>query len=140
MTDQLQPVITVQVSIEAPLEKVWHYFTDPTHIVNWNSASEDWHTPRAESDFKVGGSFLSRMEAKDGSMGFDLRGTFEEIELHKHIGYSLEDGRKVKIDFTPTSSGTNLIESFEAESQNSLELQQYGWQSILESFRRYVEN
>lgn len=139
MTDQSRPIITVQVSIAAPIEKAWQYFTDPAHIVNWNSASEDWHTPRAESDFKVGGSFVYRMEAKDGSMGFDLPGTFTNIELHKHIGYTLADGRKVTVDFTPTSSGTELVESFEAESQNSLELQQYGWQSILESFRKYVE-
>lgn len=140
MTEHLKQVITVQVSIEAPIEKVWQCFTDPAHIVNWNSASEDWHTPHAESDFKAGGSFLSRMEAKDGSMGFDLRGTFDKIELHKHISYILEDGRKVAVDFIPTSSGTNLIEKFEAENQNSIELQQYGWQSILESFKRYVGN
>lgn len=139
MTEHLKQVITVQVSIEAPIDKVWQYFTDPAHIVNWNSASEDWHTPRAESDFKVGGSFVYRMEAKDGSMGFDLPGTFTKIELHKHISYSLADGRKVSIDFTPTSSGTNLVESFEAENQNSIELQQYGWQSILESFKKYTE-
>lgn len=139
MSDQQKPVITVQVSIAAPVEKVWEYFSDPVHIVKWNSASEDWHTPFAEADLKVGGGFNYRMEAKDGSMGFDLRGTYVIVEVNKQLAYYLEDGRDVNVVFTSTPEGVDLVEQFEAENQNSLELQQYGWQSILESFKRYVE-
>lgn len=139
MSEQQKPVITVQVTIAAPVEKVWQYFTDPVHIVKWNSASEDWHTPFAEADLKPGGNFLSRMEAKDGSIGFDFKGTYEVVEQNSKLAYILEDGREVSVVFSSTPQGTQLVEKFEAENQNSLELQQFGWQSILESFKRYVE-
>ena len=133
-------IITVETTINAPVLKVWKSWTSPEHIIHWNNASDDWHTPRAENDFRVGGSFLSRMEAKDGSFGFDFAGAYNEIKAHELIIYTLFDGRKVRINFDTAGNATTIIESFEAESENSVELQKYGWQSILNNFKRYVES
>lgn len=133
-------MITVEATVNAPVLKVWKFWTSPEHIINWNNASDDWHTPRAENDFRVGGSFLSRMEAKDGSFGFDFAGAYNEIKTHELIIYTLFDGRKVRIDFDTAGNATTIIESFEAESENSVEIQKYGWQSILNNFKRYVES
>jgi len=132
--------ITVQTSIKAPVDKVWKLWTDPVHIIKWNNASSDWHTPRAENDLRVGGKFLSRMEARDGSMGFDFSGIYEKVELHKCIVYVLEDDRKVEITFKDHGDITEVIESFEAEEMNAIELQREGWQSILNNFRKYAES
>lgn len=131
--------ITVKVTITSPVIKVWEYWTNPKHIVNWNFASEDWHTPRAENDLRVGGKFTSRMEAKDGSFGFDFGGVYTKVENHKHIEYTLEDDRKVQISFASDGNVTILTETFEAEGENSLELQQAGWQAILNQFKKYAE-
>ena len=133
-------IITVETTINAPVLQVWKSWTSPEHIIHWNNASDDWHTPRAENDFRVGGSFLSRMEAKDGSFGFDFAGAYNEITAHELIIYTLFDGRKVRINFDTAGNATTIIESFEAESENSVELQKYGWQSILNNFKRYVES
>jgi uncharacterized protein YndB with AHSA1/START domain len=133
-------IITVETTINAPVLQVWKSWTSPEHIIHWNNASDDWHTPRAENDFRVGGSFLSRMEAKDGSFGFDFAGAYNEIKAHELIIYTLFDGRKVRINFDTAGNATTIIESFEAESENSVELQKYGWQSILNNFKRYVES
>ncbi len=133
------PSIVVQTEITAPLEKVWECWTDPKHIVNWNNASEDWHTPRAENDLQVGGKFLSRMEAKDGSFGFDFEGTYTDVSVHQHIVYVLEDDRAVKIEFDSDGHTTTVTETFVAETQNAVELQRAGWQAILDNFKRYVE-
>jgi len=133
-------IITVEATVNAPVLKVWKFWTAPEHIIHWNNASDDWHTPRAENDFRVGGSFLSRMEAKDGSFGFDFAGAYNEIKTHELIIYTLFDGRKVRINFDTAGNATTIIESFEAESENSVELQKYGWQSILNNFKRYVES
>ncbi len=132
-------ILTIKTTVNAPIEKVWKYWNEPDHIKKWSNASEDWHTTTAKNDLRVGGIFLNRMEAKDGSFGFDSGGTYDEVELYKVIAYTLGDGRKVKINFTDKESLTEIIESFEAESTNSLEMQQNGWQSILDNFKRYVE-
>ena len=132
-------VITVGATINAPIEKVWKYWTGPEHIVNWNQASPDWHTPKAENDLKVGGRFVSRMEARDGSMGFDFGGTYTDVTLHEAIAYVLDDDRKVNIAFTTDSDTTTATINFEAESVNSHELQQLGWQAIINSFKHYAE-
>lgn len=133
-------IITVEATVNATINRIWKFWTSPEHIILWNNASEDWHTPRAENDFRVGGSFLSRMEAKDGSFGFDFAGAYNEIEIHKRIAYTLFDGRKVLINFEADGNSTTITESFEAESENSVEIQKYGWQSILNNFKRYAES
>lgn len=133
-------LITIKTSVKAPVDKVWKLWTDPVHIIKWNNASPDWHTPRAENDLREGGKFLSRMEARDGSMGFDFSGTYEKVELQKCIAYVMDDDRKVEITFTDHGGITEVIESFEAEEINSVELQEAGWQSILDNFRKYAES
>lgn len=132
-------ILTIKTTVDAPIEAVWKYWTEPEHIKKWSNASEDWHTTTAKNDLRVGGIFLNRMEAKDGSFGFDFGGTYDEVELYKVIAYTLGDGRKVKINFTDKESLTEIIESFEAESTNSLEMQQNGWQAILNNFKKYAE-
>lgn len=132
--------ITVEALINAPLEKVWIFWTNPAHIVKWNNASDDWHTPRAENDLRTGGKFLSRMEAKDGSAGFDFVGIYDKVLTHSLIEYTMEDGRKVKIEFADVNGATKVTETFDAETQNSVELQRNGWQSILNNFKKYTEN
>jgi uncharacterized protein YndB with AHSA1/START domain len=131
--------ISVSTKINSPIEKVWNCWTDPYHIVRWNNASADWHTTKAENDFRVGGEFLSRMEARDGSFGFDFTGEYNKIEHFKEIEYTIADGRKVSVLFVPTGNETTVKETFEAEQTNPVELQQKGWQSILDNFRQYVE-
>ncbi|MDO9184891.1 MAG: SRPBCC family protein [Bacteroidia bacterium] len=132
-------LITVQAIIDAPIEMVWKNWTTPTDIINWNSASEDWHTTKAENDLRIGGKFLSRMEAKDGTEGFDFVGVYDNVKTNELIEYTLEDDRKVKISFTSENGKTKVIETFEAESENSLELQFGGWQAILDNFKKYTE-
>ncbi|MEP6949046.1 MAG: SRPBCC family protein [Ginsengibacter sp.] len=139
MTTQDKTVIIVENTINAPVEKVWKYWTKPEHITQWNNASDDWHTPRAENDLRIGGSFVSRMEAKDGSFGFDFGGVYDAITTNEHIEYTLGDGRKVTITFTADGNKTTVVESFEAESTNPVEMQKGGWQNILDNFKKYTE-
>jgi uncharacterized protein YndB with AHSA1/START domain len=131
--------ITVEATIDAPADKVWKFWTMPEHIVQWNNASDDWHTPRAENDLRAGGKFLSRMEARDGTVGFDFEGIYEKVQINKLIEYGLADGRKVKVSFLPEGERTRVIETFDAEKINSPELQKAGWQAILNNFKRYAE-
>ena len=131
--------ITVKNTVNAPIEKIWDCWTKPEHIIKWNNASDDWHTPRAENDLRVGGRFLSRMEAKDGSYGFDFGGVYDEVKTNELIAYTMDDGRKVKINFTRQGNATKVVETFEAENENSIEIQQGGWQAILDSFKKYTE-
>jgi uncharacterized protein YndB with AHSA1/START domain len=131
--------ITVKTTVNAPVEKVWEYWTEPKHITKWNNASDDWHTPIAENDLRVGGKFLTRMEAKDGSFGFDFGGIYDEVKLNEVISYNLGDGRKVTITFTGQGNETEVIETFDAETMNSIEMQQAGWQTILDNFKKYSE-
>ena len=131
--------ITIQTTIKAPLEKVWDYYTKPEHITKWNHASDDWHCPHAENDLRVGGKFLSRMEAKDGSFGFDFGGTYGQVEMHKLIEYVMGDGRHVKVNFEPINEEVKMVIVFDAETQNSEEMQRQGWQAILENLKKYTE-
>ena len=130
--------ISVETTVAAPIEAVWKAYTTPEDIIQWNTASEDWHTIRASVDLKVGGNFSSRMEAKDGSFGFDFSGTYTSVLLNRHIGYSFGD-RLATVDFETTPTGTNLCIQFDAEETHSIEQQQGGWQAILNNFKRYVE-
>ena len=132
-------IITVRATIYAPVEKVWNLWTDPKHIIHWNSASDDWHTPKAENDLRVGGRFLSRMEAKDASSGFDFTGIYSKVEQHKQIEYTIDGGRNVQVLFVPGGNVTTIVEAFEAEQTNPEEIQQAGWQAILDNFKEYVE-
>ncbi len=131
--------ITVKTDIKIPVEKVWKYWVTPEDIVNWNSASASWHTPYAENDLHIGGSFNYRMEAKDGSSGFDFGGIYTDIVLYKQIKYTLNDDRKVNIIFLSEKGMTKIIETFDAENKNPPEIQRNGWQSILDNFKRYAE-
>jgi uncharacterized protein YndB with AHSA1/START domain len=131
--------ITVESSINAPVSTVWKKWTNPSDITQWNNASPDWHTPHATNDLRVGGALLWRMEAKDGSMGFDFEGTYTQVIPEQLIAYNIIDGREVSISFKFENGKTTVIETFEPENQNSLELQKGGWQSILDNFKRYCE-
>ncbi len=136
---KLKETITVETLLNAPIEKVWEFWTTPEHITKWNQASEDWHTTRAKNDLRIGGKFLSRMEAKDGSFGFDFEGIYDSIITHEKISYTLLDDRKVAILFLQTEDGVQITETFEAETENTLELQKFGWQAILNNFKTCVE-
>ena len=131
--------ITVETLVNAPLEKVWNYWTSPEHIVKWNNASDDWHTPHVENDLRVDGSFLSKMAAKDGSVSFDFTGRYTAVKEHEYIEYVIADGRKVSISFSPEKEAVKVTEIFEAEDMHSIEMQQAGWQSILDNFKKYTE-
>ncbi|MBA3648305.1 MAG: SRPBCC domain-containing protein [Chitinophagales bacterium] len=131
--------ITVETIVKAPIEKVWKFWTTPEHITKWNSASDDWHTPKAENDLRQGGKFVARMEAKDGSFGFDFGGIYDEIITNHLITFALDDGRKVQINFINNGTGTKVTETFEAENENSIEMQRNGWQAILDNFKKYAE-
>jgi uncharacterized protein YndB with AHSA1/START domain len=139
MTAIEKPIITVETSINATVNKVWNLWTEPKHIIHWNNASEEWHTPRAENDLRTGGKFMSRMEAKDHSVGFDFTGEYGNIEPLRRIEYTIADGRKVQISFASDRNTTTLTESFEAEDTNPPELQKQGWQAILDNFKKYAE-
>lgn len=131
--------ITIQASIKAPAEKVWNIWTSPADIVKWSTPSPDWHTTRATHDLQPGGAFNYRMEAKDGSFGFDFGGVFDVLKKNELIEYTIGDGRKVVIHFTTKGDVTEVVQTFEAESENPVEMQRAGWQAILDSFKNYVE-
>lgn len=133
-------VITVENTVNAPVKKVWKLWTTPEHITKWNNASDDWHTPFAENDLRAGGKFLARMEARDGSFGFDFEGIYDEVKTNELIAYTLGDGRKVKITFSPSGAETKVVETFDAENTHSIEMQRGGWQAILDNFKKYAEN
>ena len=132
-------MITVQVKINAPIQEVWKCWTTPGDIVKWNHASDDWHTTRAEVDLVEGGKFNSRMEAKDGSFGFDFYGVYEKIVVNRLIECLLGDGRTMRVEFFALDDKTEVIETFEAETMNTIDLQRFGWQAILENFKKYTE-
>ena len=140
MEKQTFKTLSVHVTINEPIEKVWKNFTHPEDIVHWCNASEDWYAPRATNDLRVGGKFLTRMEAKDGSFGFDFEGVYSEVIDYKLIVYGLADGRQVQIKFLELNKKTTeVLEVFDAETVNPLEMQQTGWQNILNNFKRYCE-
>ena len=131
--------ITIETSVRAPIQAVWKAWTTPDDIVRWNAASDDWHTTRADVDLRVGGRFSSRMEAKDGSMGFDFEGTYTEVIAHQRIAYAMADGRAVVVEFLPEGGAVLVRETFDAEESNPVEMQRTGWQAILDNFARHVE-
>ena len=130
--------ITVETTVNAPLARVWDAYVTPADIKQWNAASDDWHTTQSTVDLRVGGLFSSRMEAKDGSFGFDFTGAYTNIVPQKLIEYSFGD-RTASVEFTPVAKGVTVRVTFDAEMQNSIEQQRFGWQAILENFRKHVE-
>jgi uncharacterized protein YndB with AHSA1/START domain len=131
--------ITIESTVNASMDRVWAAWTSPEEITQWNFASDDWKCPSAQIDLKVGGRFNYRMEAKDGSMGFDFEGEFTGIAPKKSIEYSLGDDRNVTVSFLQVEEGTRVVETFEAEDEMSAEQQKQGWQSILNNFKKHVE-
>lgn len=140
MKTEEKTLVTVKSEIDAPVEKVWEYWTKPEHITRWNFASDDWHCPWVENDVRNEGKFSWRMEAKDGSFGFDFSGVYTIVEPYNYIGEVLGDGREVKIKFEKANDKTFVTETFEAETQNPVEMQRNGWQAILNNFKKYAEN
>lgn len=140
METQEKTIITVENTVNAPVEKVWEYWSKPEHVTQWNHASDDWHSPRGENDLREGGNFNFRMEAKDGSFGFDFGGVYDRVKKNQLIEYTMGDGRKVSVKFTGEGNQTRIVESFEAENQHSIEMQKGGWQAILDNFKKYTEN
>lgn len=132
--------IMVEANVNVPVEKVWKAWNTPTDIMKWNFADPSWHSPSSENDLRVGGKFSNRMEAKDGSFGFDFKGTYAVVELHKEITYTMGDGRKATTKFTEQDGKTHIQTTFDAETQNDPEFQKEGWQAILNNFANYVES
>lgn len=131
--------ITINVKVQADIKKVWDFYTNPRHITKWNYALDTWHCPYASNDLRIGGKLIARMEAKDGSVGFDFEGVYEEIIENKKIAYTMPDGRKVTITFHSVNNQTEVIITFDAEQTNPLEMQRDGWQAILNNFKKYTE-
>jgi predicted 3-demethylubiquinone-9 3-methyltransferase (glyoxalase superfamily)/uncharacterized protein YndB with AHSA1/START domain len=138
-TTNVQQSVTVQTKIDAPLELVWKFWTSPQDIINWNNASDDWHTPNAVNDLRPGGKFSYRMESIDGSQGFDFTGVYDKVIPMKEISYTMGDGRSASVLFSGTNDKTRITESFEPEKTNPVQMQHDGWQSILNNFKRYAE-
>ncbi|MGA4719850.1 SRPBCC family protein [Fictibacillus nanhaiensis] len=133
-------IITVETTVNKPVAEVWKYWTEPQHITGWSFASDEWHAPKAENDLRDGGRFLTRMEAKDGSFGFDFSGKYDEVKTNEYIAYTLDDGRKVTITFVGLENVTRVVETFEAEASNPVEMQEAGWQAFMDNFKRYSES
>jgi len=134
-------IISIDITILEPVKKVWNYYNDPQHITKWNFAHESWQCPKAENDLQVGGTLKTRMEAKDGSFGFDFVAIYDEIIPYQKIKYHLEDGRNVEILFHEIDASTTKVEiHFDPEKENSREMQREGWYAILNNFHKYVEN
>ncbi len=132
--------IQIETIVHAPIEVTWKAWNEPVHIVNWTHASDDWHTPHAENDLQVGGKFVTRMAAKDGSVSFDFAGVYTSVEPLKTIEYVMSDSRKVKISFEKNGEETKVVEVFDPENENPVEMQLGGWQAILNNFKKYTES
>ncbi len=131
--------ITVAATVNAPIEKVWAYFTQPSHIMQWNQASDDWHCPNAVNDLRKGGKFSSTMAAKDGSFSFDFWGIYDEVLENELLMYTMGDGRKATVTFASNGDITEITTTFEAEDENPVEMQRGGWQAILNNFKKHTE-
>ena len=140
METTTKTAITVETVIKAPVEKVWKFWSEPKHITQWCSASDDWHAPYAENDSRLNGKFKTTMAAKDGSTSFDFGGVYTNVQSNQVIEYIMDDGRKAKITFSGNGTQTKITETFEAEDINPIEMQRGGWQAILDSFRKYTES
>jgi uncharacterized protein YndB with AHSA1/START domain len=132
--------ITIRTSISAERKKAWDYYTLPEHITGWNFATDEWQCPAASNDLRPGGKYFARMEAKDGSFGFDFEAIYTEIVIGEKFTYVISDGRTVKVSFSNQGEKTEVIVIFDAEAQNSVDLQRDGWQAILDNFKKYVES
>jgi uncharacterized protein YndB with AHSA1/START domain len=140
METMTRKAITIQATVNAPIEKVWTYWNEPEHITQWAFASDDWHAPKADNDLRVDGKFSTTMAAKDGSFSFDFEGVYTKVEKHSAIEYTIADGRKVTINFTAEGNQTKIVETFDAETENPEDMQRDGWQAILNNFRKYTES
>jgi uncharacterized protein YndB with AHSA1/START domain len=138
--EELPMKITVESVVRAELSEVWDAWNNPADIKRWNTAQDDWHTTQSTVDLREGGKFMSRMEARDGSEGFDFEGTYTRVVRHKTIEYEMSDGRKVKVEFVERPDGVLIKETFDPETENPPELQRQGWQAILDNFGRHVES
>lgn len=134
-----EQMIGVEAMVKAPMERVWSVWTEPAHIMQWAFASADWEAPEAENDLRVGGNFRTRMQAKDGSAGFDFTGTYTTVKMHELIEYEMEGGRKVRVEFAELPWGVRVAETFDPEAENTREMQKAGWQAILDNFKKYAE-
>jgi uncharacterized protein YndB with AHSA1/START domain len=132
--------ITVRIEVKVAPARAWELWTKADHVTKWNFASPDWHSPRGTSDLRPGGSFSFRMEAKDGSMGFDFGGRYDVVTANERIAYTMGDGRKVDVRFEKTDNGTRITETFDPETTNSIEMQQSGWQAILDNYKKYADS
>ena len=132
--------VTIETTVNGTVEKAWDYYTGEQHITQWNSPSEDWHSPSASNDLRAGGAFNYRMEARDGSFGFDFAGIYDAVRPQDHIAYTLGDGRKALIDFKPEGDQVRVTIQFDPENENPVEMQRAGWQAILDNFRKYTES
>ena len=135
-----QTNVTVQNTINAPIEKVWNCWTSPEHITKWCQASDDWHAPYADNDLRTGGSFKTTMAAKDGSFSFDFAGIYSDVQPLKRLAYTMGDGRKVDVTFSEEGNSTLVTETFETENMHPVEVQRDGWQAILNNFKKYTES
>ena len=131
--------ISISTHVDKPVAHVWKIWTEPEHIMQWNSASDDWHCPKASNDLRTGGRFSSTMAARDGSFSFDFEGVYDDVRLHKRIAYTMADGRTCEILFQEKDGGTEVTEAFDAETMNPIEMQRGGWQSILDRFKAHAE-
>jgi uncharacterized protein YndB with AHSA1/START domain len=131
--------ITVSASVKADVKKTWDYYTNPEHITKWNFADPSWQCPSASNDMRVGGKYSARMEAKDGSFGFDFEATYDEVIEGEMFTYTMPNGRQATVVFTENGNLTDVIVTFDPEEQNSLEMQKNGWQAILNNFKKYTE-
>lgn len=131
--------ITVSTTVNADANKVWELWTKPEHVTKWNSASDDWECSDARNDLRIGGTFSARMQDKNTKEGFDFTGTYTNIVPYELIEYTMEDGRKVRVEFEVAEKGTRVTETFDPESENPIEMQRQGWQAILDNFKRYAE-
>jgi uncharacterized protein YndB with AHSA1/START domain len=132
--------IRVEAAVNAPIAKVWEAWNTPGDIIQWSTPDPSWHTTSSENDLRAGGTFNNRMEAKDGSFGFDFSGTYDKVELHQEISYTLDDGRQATTLFNEINGCTYLATTFDPETQNDPEFQKQGWQAILDNFVTYVES
>ncbi|TXI77036.1 MAG: polyketide cyclase [Flavobacteriales bacterium] len=132
--------ITISTLVNKPVAHVWKIWTEPVHIMQWCAASDDWHCPKATNDLRNGGAFSSTMAARDGSFSFEFGGVYNDVQLHKRIVFTMGDGRTCEILFTEENGGTRVMESFDAETQNSVEMQRSGWQAILDRFKKHAES
>jgi uncharacterized protein YndB with AHSA1/START domain len=139
METQQKTAITVETSVNAPIEKVWKYWSEPQHIMQWASPSDDWHAPYADNDLRNDGKFKTTMAAKGGSVSFDFEGVYTNVQPHKLIEFVMSDGRKVKVVFLSNGNETQITETFDPETENPIDMQRDGWQAILNNFKKHTE-